>query len=299
LWYADDGTRVGTYEGHNGAVWTCEISLDSSRLITSSADQTVRAWDLPTGRELQLIRMNEPCRACALSVGEKMLAFTTDSFMGAPPQIHIVDVDMAGDGSDAAPIFKLNEEGRPRMTIDAPKGRVTRVAWVDCNKVLLTSHDGGWLRRWDANTGELLEEAQVHEDAIQDMQMAPDGTYVITASLDKTARLVDVSSLEVLKTYKTGRFVQSAAVSPLMDHVLCGGGQDASQVTTTSAKAGGFEARFFHRVYAEEFGSVRGHFGPINSVAFAPDGRSFVTGGEDGYVRVHHFDNSYFTDRFF
>jgi hypothetical protein len=50
------------------------------------------------------------------------------------------------------------------------------------------------------------------------------------------------------------------------------------QVTTTAAKAGGFEARFFHRIYQEEFGNVRGHFGPINSVAFAPDGRSFVTG---------------------
>jgi hypothetical protein len=51
------------------------------------------------------------------------------------------------------------------------------------------------------------------------------------------------------------------------------------QVTTTSAKAGGFEARFYHKIYAEEFGNVRGHFGPINTVAFAPDGRSFTTGG--------------------
>lgn len=71
---------------------------------------------------------------------------------------------------------------------------------------------------------------QVHEDAIQDMQMAPEGTYVITASLDKTAKLVDLQSLETVKTYKTGRFVQSAAMSPLFPHVLLGGGQDASQV---------------------------------------------------------------------
>lgn len=26
LWYADDGERVGTYVGHNGAVFTCDIS---------------------------------------------------------------------------------------------------------------------------------------------------------------------------------------------------------------------------------------------------------------------------------
>ncbi|KAF5829878.1 hypothetical protein DUNSADRAFT_15394 [Dunaliella salina] len=81
--------------------------------------------------------------------------------------------------------------------------------------------------------------------------------------------------------------------------VLLGGGQDASQVTTTSSKAGGFEARFFHKIYQEEFGNVRGHFGPINTVAFHPSGKSFLTGGEDGYVRLHHFDLDYFTTKFF
>jgi translation initiation factor 3 subunit I len=79
--------------------------------------------------------------------------------------------------------------------------------------------------------------------------------------------------------------------------ILLGGGQDASSVTTTSAKAGGFESRFFHKIYAEEFGNVRGHFGPINSVAFHPDGRSFTTGGEDGYVRIHHLGEDYTSNK--
>lgn len=68
-------------------------------------------------------------------------------------------------------------------------------------------------------TGALLLEKVVHEDAIQDMQLAPDGSYAITASLDKTAKLVDLEDFSVLKTYKTGRFVQSAAISPIFDHV--------------------------------------------------------------------------------
>ena len=42
---------------------------------------------------------------------------------------------------------------------------------TDCNRALVTSHDGGFLRRWDVETGELLLEAQAHEDAIQDMQV--------------------------------------------------------------------------------------------------------------------------------
>lgn len=78
----------------------------------------------------------------------------------------------------------------------------------------------------------------MHKDAIQDMQVSPDRGYVVTASLDQTAQLVDVTSLQVLKTYKTGRYVQSAAISPLYDHVLLGGGQDASQVSSAGCVCG-------------------------------------------------------------
>ena len=135
LWFAEDGKRIGTYEGHNGAVWTCVISLESDRLITSSADQTVRLWDLPTGVELHQIRMSEPCRASDLSVGEQLLAFTTDSFMGSPPSIHLVDIDLKAGSASA-----------PKASIVCPKGRVTRVFFTDCNRVIISSHDGGWVR---------------------------------------------------------------------------------------------------------------------------------------------------------
>ena len=74
-------------------------------------------------------------------------------------------------------------------------------------------------------------------------------------------------SFEVLKEYKSAAPINSAALSPIFDHVLIGGGQDAAAVTTTNAKSGYFEARFFHKVFAEEFANARGHFSPINSGA--------------------------------
>jgi hypothetical protein len=63
-WGGTSRRPAGTFDGHNGTVWTCEISRDSSRLVTASADQTVRTWELSTGRELHQVTMQVPCR-CA------------------------------------------------------------------------------------------------------------------------------------------------------------------------------------------------------------------------------------------
>lgn len=101
-----------------------------------------------------------------------------------------------------------------------------------------------------------------------------------------------------VKSYKTQRPVNSACISPIKEHVLLGGGQDAMSVTTTSAKVGKFEATFYHMIYEEEIGRVKGHFGPINTLAFHPSGRGYASGGEDGYIRLHDFDPSYFEFEF-
>lgn len=54
------------------------------------------------------------------------------------------------------------------------------------------------------------------------MQWNKDGTMFITASKDHTAKLFDAESLAVLKTYKTERPINSAAISPIADHVVLG-----------------------------------------------------------------------------
>merc|ERR1739844_69728 len=137
-----------------------------------------------------------------------------------------------------------------------------------------------------------------HTKAISDLQLSQDGTMLISSSKDMTAKIFDAKNLEPLKTFKTERPVNSAAVSPIREHVVLGGGQDAMDVTTTSTKIGKFDARFFHMVFEEEFGRVKGHFGPINSVVFSPDGSGYASGGEDGYVRLHNFDSSYHEYKF-
>lgn len=127
-----------------------------------------------------------------------------------------------------------------------------------------------------------------------DLQWSSDRTYFITASKDKTSKIISARDLSLLKTYIADTPLNSAAMTPKKDFVVLGGGQAAIDVTTTSSRQGKFEARFYHKIFEDEIGRVKGHFGPLNTVATDPQGRSYASGGEDGYVRIHHFDKSYF-----
>lgn len=129
---------------------------------------------------------------------------------------------------------------------------------------------------------------------ITDLQWSADRTYFITSSKDKTARLIAARNLDILKTYVADTPLNSACMTNKKDYVILGGGQAAMDVTTTAARQGKFEARFYHKIFEDEIGRVRGHFGPLNTVAADPTGKSYASGGEDGYVRVHHFDKGYY-----
>ncbi|KAH0510419.1 Eukaryotic translation initiation factor 3 subunit I [Microtus ochrogaster] len=73
-----------------------------------------------------------------------------------------------------------------------------------------------------------------------------------------------------------------------------GGGQEAMDVTVSSTRIDKFEATFFLMAFEEEFGRVKGHFRPINSVAFHPHGKSYSSVGEDGYTSICYFGPQFF-----
>lgn len=98
--------------------------------------------------------------------------------------------------------------------------------------------------RYSDQSGEILKTAKEHTKQINDIQTSVDLTMFISASKDNTAKvrdhqtttfttlqtgsltssscpfqLIDSTSLEHIKTFRTERPVNSAAISPIMDHV--------------------------------------------------------------------------------
>ncbi|KAH0923817.1 hypothetical protein HID58_023835 [Brassica napus] len=258
LWYADNGERHGTYRGHNGAVWCCDVSRDSSRLITGSADQTAKLWDVKTGTQLFSFKFSSPARSVDFSVGDKLAVITTDPFMERTSAIHVKRI--ADDPQD--------QDGESVLVLENPEGRkrINRAVWGPLNQTIVSGGEDAVLRIWDAETGKLLKETDKevgHKQTITSLCKSADDSHFLTGSLDKTAKACLPFLLYLL--------FHNPPV------VVIGGGQDASAVTTTDHRAGNFEAKFYDKILQEEIGGVKGHFGPINALAFNPDGRSSAT----------------------
>ncbi|KAG5575379.1 hypothetical protein H5410_055513 [Solanum commersonii] len=160
------------------------------------------------------------------------------------------------------------------LVLKGPQGRINRAVWGPLNKTIISAGEDAVILIWDAETGKILKESDKeigHKKCITSLQKSVDGSHFITGSLDKSA-----------KNYTTERPVNSVTMLPLLNHVVLGGGQDASAVTTTDHRAGKVEAKFYDKILTEEIGGVKGHFGPINALAFNPDGKSQSRHGSNG-----------------
>jgi len=290
VWYSHNGERIGSYQGHKGTVWCLDVRYDSSLLITGSADNTCMLWDVSSGDRICTLETKSAVRTCGWSYSGNQVFYSTDQAMGQVSELFLyslADINKP-DGGSAVPYLRIPSEGN----------KITAAIWGPCDETIITGHKNGQLIEWNAKTGEQKKAIRPHSDQINDIQLSADGSHFITASKDNIGKLFDIYSLFCLKTYKTERPVNSATISPLKDHVILGGGEDAMTVTQSSGKVGKFHAQFWHKIFQEEIGQVKGHFGPINTLAFHPNGKQYSSGGEDGYVRVHNFDESYFEFEF-
>ncbi len=233
-------------------VESAAYSPDGTRIVTASEDKTARIWDARTGTQLavlvrpwqsRLFRCLLARRRLALSPGP--LTRPRGSGMRAPEaQLVVLSghggyVNSAAYSPDGTRIVTASDDKTARIwdarTGDAARRAVrpwrsrrirrsTRPTALASSPPRMTRPHGSGMH----GTGVQLAVLSGHDDVVNTAVYSPDGTRIVTASYDKTARIWDAGTgvqLAVLSGHDD--VVSIAAFSPDGTRILTASGNTA------------------------------------------------------------------------
>jgi WD40 repeat protein len=244
--------------GHRGPVQALAVSPDGRWALSGSGhyggDQTLRLWDLASGKEeRQQIEGVADVLAAAFSPDGTLALWG-----GSDRVAHLVEV---GTGQE---VRKLHGH----------RGAVHGVAFSPDGRRALTCSTDRTVRLWDVPSGRELHVLEGHTDAVRGVAFSPDGRLAVSGGADRTVRLWDAETGKACDRFR-GRHpggVLCVAFSP-DGRLVASGGADG-QVRLWEVDTGKLVRR------------QRGHTKRVTGVAFSPEGLRLVTASADHSVRL-------------
>ena len=139
-WYAHNGERFGTYQGHQGAIWTVDVDPTTTILASGSADNTIRLWDAMQGKLLKTWEFPTAVKRVEFNEDATKLLGVTEKRMGHEGTIVVLDikVDVEAEQSDERV-----------MTIVCDESKATVAGWSYLSKYIIAGHEDGSISQYD------------------------------------------------------------------------------------------------------------------------------------------------------
>ncbi|GMH41558.1 hypothetical protein BSKO_09468 [Bryopsis sp. KO-2023] len=246
----DSGDWIGTFEGHKGAVWSAVLNTPALLAATGSADFTARVWDAVSGDEKAQFQHKHIVRSVQFARKRDLLAT-----------------------GGAEKIIRLFDLGRPEESeeFDPTIDNVQHLAFCQDDKSILASYatEKG-ISVFDARTKKVVKTLET-PNQVTSIEVAADGSLFTTTD-GNFVRFWNSATLEQIKEFEMEVNIGAASLNLHFGKFVVGG-EDMS-------------VRLYDFNSGEELENNRKHHGPVHTVQFAPSGRTYASGSEDGTIRL-------------
>ncbi len=253
LWDLRTGQERMSF-GPHGAVAATAMHPAGSLVVTGSWDQSLKFWDVETGRTTR--KIPQAHRGYINTV-----AFSHDGRW------------LVTGGDDRVARIWNVETGQLVRELTGHTGEIQRAVFAPDDATLVTAASDRTLRLWDAATGETLGEPfQGHRWAVLYADFSPDGSRLLSCSEDNKAILWDVATRNIIREL-SGHTAAVTAVrfSPDGQRALTSSRDNTAKLWDVSPGNEG-----------KEILTLKRHAREVTAVDFSADSLRVLTASRDG-----------------
>ncbi|HBB31380.1 MAG TPA: protein kinase [Cyanobacteria bacterium UBA9273] len=229
------------------------FTADGKRLLSGTADNKIRLWDLTSGKKNRtIVKYSIPINFFALGPYEQTIA--------------------TGGANNTIKIWEFST-GKLIRTIVGHSSYINYLLVSNDGKKVVSASADNTVRIWDFDTGKLIQTLKGHSSPVNYLAITHDGKKIASASADTTIIIWDFDTDKLLQTLKG----HASPVKPIVisndDKKLVSGSADGTM-------------KIWDLVTYQEIRTMKGHSSSVNSLAISPDGKKLVSGSADGKIKI-------------
>jgi serine/threonine protein kinase/WD40 repeat protein len=273
VWDFRMGEKRKTIRAHSGPIRRLKMSGDGRFVVSASADQTLKMWNVSTWKPVTQCNGHVDIVSSVAPVPGRE-EIVSSSFDGTLIRWQIARGNlMARYGS----VLDENSAPSPQnvdlQSLDRHITWVRDIAIPEPGNRIYSAGNEGVVFVWDLESARVIGRLLGNAGVVMCLAASPDGTRLLTGSYQKVLCLWDLTKNELVHRIPHDSATPACVVfSPNGRLALSGGADGVIHVYEVHT--------------GRELHQLEGHEGTATSVQFLADGRRVVSSGEDRTIRV-------------